>query len=392
MNPSARGWIKKLLKSLDSSDIINNVSEEQLYLKLRICGFIYGSNMSTAKPLLADKDYTNEERCKTNLFLALINTYNNSNSKEKFIESVITFYKNINAHKTSIFNEFLGEKNDANTLEKIIHKRIQIDTNALTKNFKYFITNALMYVDILAYYHYLNSPKTPELYIKKLEATIETIVFNALNVKQEKSTYDKSLIRLLESSLRYQDHKQLTYQEIITQDYNFLESQYVLDIACMATWSDQIIDAKEHSFLEQLAKDFKIPNNKLYASVNSVNSFYTTHKKNIALLSSKNVVESFYHNSSKMVKKLISRNSKRLLLELKESKELVKLISHSTVRDLTKEEQKKINTQLIDLFKSIPSFAIFMLPGGALLLPLFIKFIPKLLPSAFDDNRIDDEA
>ena len=78
MNPSARGWIKKLLKSLDSSDIINNVSEEQLYLKLRTCGFIYGSNMSTAEPLLADKDYTNEERCKINLFIALINTYNNS--------------------------------------------------------------------------------------------------------------------------------------------------------------------------------------------------------------------------------------------------------------------------------------------------------------------------
>jgi hypothetical protein len=33
-----------------------------------------------------------------------------------------------------------------------------------------------------------------------------------------------------------------------------------------------------------------------------------------------------------------------------------------------------------------------MLPGGAILLPLFIKFIPKLLPSAFDDNRIEDKS
>ena len=38
-----------------------------------------------------------------------------------------------------------------------------------------------------------------------------------------------------------------------------------------------------------------------------------------------------------------------------------------------------------------PSLAIFILPGGALLLPLVVKFIPKLLPSAFDDNRIEDE-
>ncbi|MCB0745218.1 MAG: hypothetical protein KDC67_15020, partial [Ignavibacteriae bacterium] len=87
---------------------------------------------------------------------------------------------------------------------------------------------------------------------------------------------------------------------------------------------------------------------------------------------------------------LISRNSKRLLKELRESKELMVLLTQSTVRDLSDEEQKKMQDQLLDIFKSIPSLAIFMLPGGAILLPLFIKFIPKLLPSAFDDNRIED--
>jgi hypothetical protein len=66
------------------------------------------------------------------------------------------------------------------------------------------------------------------------------------------------------------------------------------------------------------------------------------------------------------------------------------LLSKSTVRDLSDEEQKKVQTQLLDIFKSIPSLAIFMLPGGALLLPLVIKFIPKLLPSSFDDNRIEE--
>ncbi|NNK82348.1 MAG: hypothetical protein HKO92_04430 [Flavobacteriaceae bacterium] len=391
MNPSARGWIKKLLKSIDALDSTHKLSEEVLYLKLRQSGFIYGSNIYTIKSSLKNTDFTNEESCKINLFLALLNTYYNANSSERFIESVIGFYNTINVHKTSLFNDLLGGRNDVYTLEKIIHKRIQIDSNVLTKNFKYFITNALMYVDILAYFHYLNSPKTSEAYIKSLESTIETIVFNALNVKLKKSKYDNSLIRLLESSLRYQNHEHIPYQTIITHEHNKLESQYILDIACMATWSDQIIDAKEHLFLKQLTEDLNIPQQKLDESIESINQFYTSHKSSIALLSSKNVVESFYHNSSNMVKKLISRNSKRLLKELKESKELVKLISHSTVRDLTIEEQKKINAQLLDLFKSVPSFAIFMLPGGALLLPLFIKFIPKLLPSAFDDNRIEDE-
>jgi hypothetical protein len=75
---------------------------------------------------------------------------------------------------------------------------------------------------------------------------------------------------------------------------------------------------------------------------------------------------------------------------LVDSKELMVLLTHSTVRELTPEESKKVQEQLLDIFKSIPSLAIFMLPGGALLLPLVIKFIPKLLPSAFDDNRVEE--
>ena len=84
-------------------------------------------------------------------------------------------------------------------------------------------------------------------------------------------------------------------------------------------------------------------------------------------------------------------NSKRLLNDLRESKELMVLLTKSTIRDLNEKEQKKVQEQLLDIFKSIPSLAIFMLPGGAILLPLVIKFIPKLLPSAFDDNRVKDK-
>jgi hypothetical protein len=92
---------------------------------------------------------------------------------------------------------------------------------------------------------------------------------------------------------------------------------------------------------------------------------------------------------SKVVNKLIMRNSKRLQKELSESKELMLLISKSTVKDLSAEEKVKMQKQLLDIFKSIPSLAIFLLPGGAVLLPIFIKLIPKLLPSTFDDNRIE---
>ena len=45
----------------------------------------------------------------------------------------------------------------------------------------------------------------------------------------------------------------------------------------------------------------------------------------------------------------------------------------------------------MDILKSMPSMAIFMLPGGALLLPIILKIVPDLLPSSFKDNEIEQQ-
>ncbi len=284
----------------------------------------------------------------------------------------------------------MGGKKSNEQLEDIIHKRIQIDANVLTKNFNYFIINALLYVDVLAYMEYLKNENISIEYIKNLEASIVAISLDVLNTKAVKNQYDDSLVKLFESSLRYNENKHITYKKATKHLKLPQEKYYILDISCMATWSDQMIDAKEEQFLEKLGKDLNLSLSRIHQSIKTVNHFYTTHKDNIALLSSKNIVQSFYNNSSKMVYKLIRRNSKRLYRELRDSKELMVLLTQSTVRDLTPAEQKKVQEQLLDIFKSIPSLAIFLLPGGAILLPLVVKFIPKLLPSAFDENRIEE--
>ena len=159
----------------------------------------------------------------------------------------------------------------------------------------------------------------------------------------------------------------------------------------MATWSDLKNDIGEKAFLKDFETDFKFSKTAIKSANDDVNNFYKKYKNEISLLSTKNIAERFYMHATSVVKKLISRNSKRLDQELKESKDLVKLLTESTVRDLNKKEQQQIQEQMMDLIKSIPSLAIFMLPGGAILLPIFIKFIPKLLPSAFDENRVEND-
>ncbi len=390
MNPSASGWITKLLKELSKNQEFLNQSEAAFYCSLKDAGFIYGNSKSTIATFIEVQDLTDEEMSKVNLFLALFIAHHKSKSKQKFLDSIVDFYKNIDVYKSSFFSNLFSENISNNLLEKIIHKRVQIDDNILIKNFNYFVINALLYVDILAYHEYLIRNSISSSYIKKLEASIEKIVLDVLNSKIVKTNYDESLIKLFESSMRYQDNAHISHEEAIANLTSKYEKWYLFDIACMSTWNDKIIDEKEQLFLHNIGNKLNLDESTIVSSINSVNSFYTKHKDNIDLLSSRNIVENFYDNSSKMVSKLISRNKKRLRKELSQSKELVKLIGQSTVRDLSKEEQKQLQDQLIDVIKSIPSLAIFILPGGALLLPLLVKFIPKLLPSAFDDNRIDE--
>ena len=91
------------------------------------------------------------------------------------------------------------------------------------------------------------------------------------------------------------------------------------------------------------------------------------------------------------IKELIFRNKIRLAQELKQSKEAVSLIKKATHSNLSDEEKEKIKIQLLDICKAIPALAVFLLPGGALLLPLLIKLIPDILPSAFQEDLPKDK-
>ena len=390
MNPSANGWIKKLLNQV-SETMYSKTETDEFYNRLKQAGFIYGSNIKVVLDIVKPFDFTEEERCKINLLLTYYFIYKKEKSNEDFTESLIRYYKAISDQKRSFFEELFGNKKPDSLLEQIIHKRIHIDDNFISKSFNYFLINALLFVDILGYQRFLNTEKGIKNYVTNLESALETIVFSVIDNKSEKTEYDDNLIKLFEGSIRHKNSELPTYKKAVSFIHTPLEKLYVIDLVCMASWTDKIIDTEEREFLSRLKIDLDVNDTVIAQSVEDINTFYDEHKEEVAFLSSKNLAQSFYDNSSKVVSKLITRNSKRLIKELSESKEAMTLLAQSTQRNLTDDEQKKIQSQLLDIFKSIPSLAIFMLPGGMLLLPLFVKFIPKLLPSAFDENRIEDK-
>jgi hypothetical protein len=83
----------------------------------------------------------------------------------------------------------------------------------------------------------------------------------------------------------------------------------------------------------------------------------------------------------------LTRNKKRLIKEIQKNTKLMGLLIESTHRNLDENEKKIIKNQTIEVIKTIPSLALFLLPGGSILLPVILRFIPSLLPSSFNENK-----
>ena len=86
------------------------------------------------------------------------------------------------------------------------------------------------------------------------------------------------------------------------------------------------------------------------------------------------------------IKKTVLANRDKIYQEIRQTKELYKLmVKWSSGETLTREEKAAVKSQLLDICKTIPALAIFVLPFGSILLAVLIKFLPfKILPTAYD--------
>ena len=398
INPSASGWIDKFFSEQKFSKEAVSKTTDTFYQKVRNTGFIYGHIIAfDTVTTIETKGWFKEEISKVALLNTLYQVFcltNEDISSENFIKQANTFYNQMNPQGFNLFKKILPKNSPSLTLEKIIDERVQTNDSIISKSFSHLVTNALLFIDVLAFRQYLIHGEIPEKYLKKIEETIVNIVTLALKIKSKKSQYDDLLVKLFEASIRYSKFSRISVQslETLQLDYftNELEKFYLIDIAGMALWSDGKIENNEAYFLHSLAEIVLIPDNFVKQSIDSTDAFITKHKKEIPYFNYSNPVKHFYDQTTQSVVTLISRNKNRLIKEIVQSKELMVLLAYSTRRDLDEKEKKKVKKQLLEICKTIPSLTIFLLPGGSLLLPILIKFIPTLLPSAFNEN-LDNE-
>src|SRR5690625_1020818 len=240
MNPSASGWIKKHIPTFEKEIANAHYTEEEFYHAMKENGFVYANSVATISyPKGTTYQLTLEEISKVNLLDGLGFVYfqlHPTHAVSDFIKSANDFYEYLKTHSWFSFHIPGFTSSPTSHLEKVIQKRVQTGESTLQRNFSSLISNALLYLDVLTFEHYLKTENNPAHFAKSLEALLTNTVYLAFSQKTNKSTHEELVLKLLEISLRYNkiEETSLPFKEL---DYslhqNPIERHYILDLACM---------------------------------------------------------------------------------------------------------------------------------------------------------------
>jgi len=385
MNPSSSLWVKKFGVLFESKTAYYH-DFESLYSDLIDIGFVFGLHFKTVDQYTTKHELLADEIAKLNLVFALSEihaTLNKTRDFKCFLDDVLRFYKPL-SKSSSIWKTMLS-KEPSVTLEALIDRRINTKNNRLTQLFSSDFYNAFVLFDVISFYHFLRfKTDYDDSYGYLKELTLHYGKKTLFQIPESKHQLFGIFIAHLGA-----DHLFETYDADSIAADTYWYHRYILDFCSILIYAQDQPSESHNNYLSILNTELNLEATTIELSKEKAVAFTSKFKTKLDSLKASNTINRFQAKITSLAERLIKRNSKRILTELSNSKELVVLLTYSTHRELNPEEQKKVQQYALDIAKSIPSIAIFMLPGGALLLPIFIRLIPKLLPSAFDENRID---
>jgi ribosomal protein L7/L12 len=414
IQPGSKNWIDKYFSLIEEGFIDLKSLKQPRYLSKESflhniffnSGIVFGfpSDFLFFKNDEVASKWTTDEKTSFLLFECLLLVYVSEKKefiKEEFIMSLISFYAQYKDKNSINVFKMLFKESEQVKVESILRRRVHIKKTIGNQLWVSYLNNSLVYLDVLAFRSFLINQK-------HLQESYDTFVLGALNTVGAMSLVDHEIedseeqilsIYLASSNMDDKARKEfkqkladddISIEEIKTpKDADELYKFYLIDMAVLTVHADLSAMNDEIITLYKLCKHLEVSKEQLKRSIILIERFVMENNHKITFLQEKSSYEQLYGNFSKRWIKILGRNKDTFIAELKESKDLISLVNKSLQQELTPEEKEKVKSQFKDLAKSLPALAIFMLPGGMILLPLISKIIPDLIPSAFKKNEMN---
>ena len=111
-------------------------------------------------------------------------------------------------------------------------------------------------------------------------------------------------------------------------------------------------------------------------SMMAIEGFVLEHWNELDYLQNKQDYKQVSDQFVKRLSRITNNNKNRLLKEVQDSEELMRLLRRAKVDELNELEKARMHTLLIAALKTIPTFVIVSLPQRFLTLPMLLKILP----------------
>lgn len=415
LSPGAKGWINKYFDLVEKGEIRLKVKRPAglkklhfIHLTLANSGIVFGFpvRMIFAKNL-DDTDWTHEEKLKLLLFESHLFTYLLEESdrpfkREEFLDTLYSFYAHHNGSAIRKMFRFFMKESREEKLEGVLTSRVDIKMKLLeNKWWVNSLSNVFSYLDVVLFDDFIHKDDDDALKsyssyaVEALTAIVMAAWSDGILEDQEKDLFN---VFLASASLDDEDRdlvKGRLQEGANFSDFSpflknhWLLTRFILDVSILTVLSGGELEDTESDYLNELCTYLGIPTEELEENLGMIENFLLKTQHEAEFMKDSPSYEKVYTSLYRRWSKVLLRNKDKLATELKESKELVALIKKSTSKELSPEEKEIVKSQFKDIARSIPALAIFILPGGTLLLPLILKLIPDLVPTAFRDNEIE---
>jgi hypothetical protein len=417
MNPAEKGWLKEYIKfrspfPIDLNQYHIQDQDNLLYKIIQPTGLIYGHPIHA--PGIRhpkEKRWNSLGKMKIVLLESFIHSASlkqislpelESDWRDYYSEtsqSIGRFYTildpSINKKKLLFFKKPKVE--DSRFTEQVLHRRLFLKSR-WDNYWASLFQNSLLFLD--AYYfgewragkfHNIKWHKDAMkmLLLKVIAAAAHA---NQIIEREERNMFFTFLssanLSKSQSKVAKEAFKDGIFLEQIDlrQADTWLLKKYVLELAILMIWADKVVSFEERAFLTELAKRLGISEEELDISLIAIESFVIENWKEVYFLQSKHSFQVISETILQRITTVLKRNEDTIAQEIRERKELWRLVDKSTKGPLIDEEKEIVRVQLIDILKSIPAFVIIALPASFLTLPILLRVLPKsVFPPGFQE-------
>lgn len=416
--PGAKGWVNKYFELVSKHEIRLEIDRHGGIDKMTFTHLVFANSgliFGLAHKLLFSNHlvsplWTKEEKLKVlllegHIFIYLINNKNTPFNSELFLHQLYTFYK---GHEGKDIGHFDFDEDDilgkTKIIEKILSKRVDIKKRWLENRWwVHSLSNSFVYLDVILFDDFCFKKNAHAIvdYASYAKLCLTTIVLSA-QADGIVDRSEKNMLKVFLASSNLKDNDRNEIDDLINNKASFFDlpdwikdswllRRFMLDLAILTVVADDEFSEIEHQFLDEFSIYLDISKDELSEYTGIVERLFVRTRNELDFLADEIAFQKVYNRFLKRWIAIVGRNKHKLITELKQSKELISLVKKASTQELSDKEKKLVKTQFKDIAKTVPSLAIFMLPGGTLLLPIILKIIPDLIPSAFVDNKLENE-